>query len=68
MPVFRPKNEVVSNLVNLAKESQNPALTMAMMDLSGSLKKIAERAIALGDEVLLQECEHLCLVQEKVTE
>jgi hypothetical protein len=32
--------------------------------LMNSLQRIAERSLELGDEALLQECAHLCLISE----
>ena len=61
---IRPKNQAYNNIELLAKESGNLGLGMAAMDLMGSLHRIAKRAIELKDPVLLEECEHLCLISE----
>lgn len=61
---FRPKNYVYGNLEHMLKELDNFGLKLSIADLVGSLEKIAKRSVELNDKILLDECEHLDLVQE----
>ena len=62
---FRPSVHLPNLLTMAAQEMKAPGMTIGFQMALKSLTTIAERAMEIGDEVILEELEHMCIIGKK---
>ena len=62
---FRPSVHLPNLLTMASQEMKAPGVTIGFQMALISLSKIAERALEIGDKVILEELEHICLIGKK---
>jgi len=62
---FRPSVHLPNLLAMASQEMRAAGISIGFQMALVSLQKIAERAMEIGDEVILEELEHISIIEKK---
>jgi hypothetical protein len=62
---YRPSVHLPNLMAMASQEMKATGMTIGFQMAMVSLTKIAERAMEIGDEVILEELEHICIIEKK---